>query len=249
MKMGEILFFCFICLNISIITGKTSQIPVAPDLGESILKKIVSQTKNNEILKRKFLSYKRTYARYDLDENGQTMDRKRKEITSIALGGNEEIIEINDKPTKKGKSGSPRFNLMSLLETMLKLDDFTIVKIDKIDDEYFYVISFKPKTTIKPSGDIEDIVACVEGTIYVDFEKFYIKKLSAWMVKPYSRGGIFGWNIFNLTKADIELTQEELNGIIVIKSIELIDKYSLFGRETSEKQTYLYEEYRQAEPN
>ena len=60
---------------------------------------------------------------------------------------------------------------------MLKLDEFNIIKIDMLDDRPCYMINFKPKSNQNDKGDnVEDIIVRSEGIMYVDIEKFYIKK-------------------------------------------------------------------------
>ena len=45
-----------------------------------------------------------------------------------------------------------------------------------------------------------------------------------------------------------EMGQEEFNDIVVMSSVVITDRYSLFGGDTFEKQTYTYKDYRQTQP-
>mgnify|MGYP001607666049 CR=1 FL=1 len=122
---------------------------------------------------------------------------------------------------------------------MLKLDEFNIARIETLDNRPHYLINFQPKPRQRTDGnDVEEIIVRSEGVMYVDIEKFYIKQISAWMTRSYSRG----WGIFSLTRANVDMTQEEFGDIIVMKSIVITDRYSFFG-DTFEKQTYSYQDY------
>ena len=61
------------------------------------------------------------------------------------------------------------------------------------------------------------------------------------MTRPYSRAG----GLFSLSRANIEMTEEEFEGIIVMKSAIIIDRYwsILRGGTVFEKQTYEYGDY------
>ena len=221
-------------------SGQEHQISVAPDTGESIIRNVLSRSRENEILKKEYLAYKRVFSIDNLDDNEQITDREREEVVSISFGGKEELLEVNGKPVRKIRSTSPRFDLMNVLDALLKLDEFKIIRIDKIEDKHFYVISFKPKPGARPNGDVEDVIVRSEGEVYIDIEKFYIKKISAKLIKKYERA----WGIFNLSQANLEMEIGEFEGIMVMKYIIVIDKYWLFFRgDTFEKQMYIYKDY------
>jgi hypothetical protein len=222
------------------VAGQELQIPIASDTGESIVRSVASRIQGNEKLKREFLTYKRVYTLDNLNNEGQVISRKKEEVVSIDFGGKEELLEVNGKPVKKTKATSARFDLSNVLDALLKLDDFKVVKIDRIEDRHFYIINFKPKPKVKHTGDVEDVLVRSEGVIAVDIEKFYIKKLSARLVKNYDRA----LGIFSLSYANMEIEQEDLNGIVVMKHIDLVDKYWIFLKgNTFEKQTFTYKDY------
>lgn len=227
--------------------GQTSQIQVDTNAVEFIVRAVVKKTKENDKIKKEKLSYKRVYTVDNLNDNGQIADRKKEEVAAIEQGGKERTIEKNGKPVKQGKVSVPKFDLIKALEAMVKLDDFNVAKIETLEERPCYVINFKPNPEQKANGDVEEVIIRSEGVMYVDIEKFYIKQFSAWMVRPYSRGGILGWNIFSLTQANIEMSQEEFNDIVIMKSVLITNKYSLFGSDTFEKQMYLYKDYQQGQ--
>ena len=233
--------------------GQTIPIQAPPNTGEFIIQTVIKRAKESDLVKREKLTYKRIYTAHNLNDNEQIIDPQRperEEVVIIEYGGKERVIKKNKngRPVNLGNVSTPRFDLINALEAVAKLDNFEINRIEMFEGRPNYVINFKPKPGPRPDGDVEDVIVRSEGVMYVDIEKFYIKKFSAWMVRPYSRGGIFGWNIFNLTRANIEMAQEEFNDIVVMSSVVITDKYSLFGGDTFEKQTYTYGDYRQVQP-
>ncbi|MEK7121613.1 MAG: hypothetical protein AAB857_02805 [Patescibacteria group bacterium] len=238
------IFFTITWSNLGLTFGQTPQIQVATNTGEFIVQTVINKIEGNDILKKKTLTYKRSYVRENLNDNGQVTDRAKEEVVVIELNGNERMIEKNGKPVNKGKSSRPKIELLKVLEAVLKLNEFNVARIETLDNRPHFVINFKPKPRQKTGdSDVEEIIIRSEGVMYVDIEKFYIKQLSARMIRPYSRGGIFGWNIFSLTMANTEIVQEEFDGIVVMKSILITDRYSLFGGNTFEKHTYSYKDY------
>ena len=219
--------------------SQTASIQAPLDTGEFIVRTVITRTKENDEIKKEKLTYKRVYTVDNLNDNEQVTDRKKEEVVVVELGGNERMIEKNGKPVNKGKASRPKIELIKVLEAVLKLDEFNIARIETLDNRPHYVINFQPKPGQRINGnDVEEIILRSEGVMYVDIEKFYIKRISAWMTRSYSRG----WGIFSLTRANVDMAQEEFEGIVVMKSIVIIDKYSFFG-DTFEKQIFLYKDY------
>lgn len=252
MKRRVFLSFIFICIifiwlpDISIGQTLADSIPAPANTGEFIIRTVINRAKENDVIKKEKLAYKLVYTVDNLNDSEQITDTEKQETILLEKGGKEQALELirNGKPINRGnKISMPRFELLKILEAMIRLDDFIVERIEPTDDRLYYVITFKPKPQQKTSGDAEEVIVRSEGKMYVDIEKFYIKKLSAWLTKTYSRVGILGMNIFNLRRANLEIAQEELDGIIVMKSAIIIDKYSLFGAETFEKQSYFYKDY------
>lgn len=222
--------------------GQIAFIQTHPNTGEFIVHTVITRAKENENIKKEKLAYKRTYTVENLDDNEKVTDEEKKEVVIIRPGGKERMIEKNGKPINNSKISKPKIDLIKVLEAVLKLDEFNIIKIDMLDDRPCYMINFKPKSNQNDKGDnVEDIIVRSEGIMYVDIEKFYIKKISAWMTRPYSRAG----GLFSLSRANIEMTEEEFEGIIVMKSAIIIDRYwsILRGGTVFEKQTYEYGDY------
>ena len=207
---------------------------------EFIIQKVINKIAENEVAK-KSLTYKRIHTIENLDNKEQVTDKEREEIALIEVGGKESIIWLNGKQVKRDKTSQPDFDLVKALNAMAKLDEFRINGLEMIGGRPCYLISFKAKPEITAKGDLEDIMMRSEGEMYVDIEKFYIKKLSAKLIREYER--CFG--CFKLMRADFTVEQEEFGGIVVMKSITIIDKFFAlknFGI-TFERKTYTYKDY------
>ncbi len=209
---------------------------------EFIMKKVLVNTKEQDTIKSEKLVYKRAYILEDLNDNAEVTKREKEEVTLIQKDGVEKIISSS---SRNSKISSPRFDLIKALETLTKFDDFEMVRIDMLGARPYYLINFKPKIANRPKAndDVEEIIIRSEGWMYVDLEKFYIKQIAVGITKSYSRG----WGIFNLDRANLEMSQTEFKGIIVMDYVTLIDRYSFFGFTTFEKQTWTYQDYQQPE--
>ncbi|MEX2090877.1 MAG: hypothetical protein WD989_01940 [Candidatus Paceibacterota bacterium] len=212
---------------------------------EFIMNKALERARQNELLKRDKLTYERVYIAYNLNEKEEPIKpEKKRETVLVEKGGVEKVMDKNGRYyTKTGGASGPRFDMIRALESMTKFQDLEIVRIDMIGDRPFYLINFKPRTDRsrpRPTNDIEEVIVRSAGWIYIDIEKFHIKQLAGWMTRPYSRA----WGFFSLTRANFDITQEELEGVVVIKDVKVIDKYSVFGFDTFERQTWEYTNYR-----
>lgn len=227
--------------------GQTPEIRVDPSTGEFIIKTVLEKTAENEPLKKATLTYQRIYDVYNLNEQEQVTNRAKEEVVLIEPGGRERLVEKDGKPVRDGSISGQKFNLLAVFKALTKLHNFSIVRIELVEGRPSYVISFKPKPNQKSSGDVENVIVRSEGVMYVDIEKFYIQRLSARMLRPYSPWRALGG--FNLSRADIEMVQEEFDGIVVMKSVTITDRYWSVTRGTVfEKQTYTYQDYKQVQP-
>ncbi len=230
------LLFSILAQNLSSISNQPPTKPV-----EFIVGKVLEKTQNNDQLKKENLTYKRIYTVESLNDKKEVVNKDKEEVVLIEKGGRERTLERNGKGNKgNSRVSAPKFDLIKALESLIKFHDFEINRIDMIDNRPYYLISFRPKADrSRTNDDVEEIIVRSEGWMYVDLEKFYISQITVWITRSYSRG----WGIFNLTRANVDMAQEELDGIIVMKSIKLIDKYSFFGFDTFEKQTWTYQDY------
>ncbi len=213
---------------------------------EFIIQKVIQNISENEMAK-KALTYKRVHTIENLDNNEQTTDTEKHEITLIEVGGKETIIWLNGKSMKRRQDTPPDFDMLKSLRAMYKLDQFQILSMEMCDDRPCYVISFEARPGVTGSNKEEDVIVRSEGKMYVDIEKFYIKKLSARLIREYERC----WGCFKLLRTDFTIEQEEFEEIIVMKSITIIDRFYALknrfthpGGMTFERKTYIYEDYR-----
>ncbi|MEK7138859.1 MAG: hypothetical protein AAB799_01630, partial [Patescibacteria group bacterium] len=201
--MRLFLSFIVFCLVLGLnMTPAYGQISVRIDThtGEFVVQTVIKRTVENDALKKENLTYKRIYTVDNLDDNEQITSREKEEIVSVERGGKERLIQKNGKPVNRGRTSSPRFDLIKVLEAMVKLDSFNVVSIEMMGERPHYVVSFEPKPHQKTDGNVEEVIVRSRGIMYVDIEKFYVRKISAWMPRSYSRV----WGIFSLTRANID---------------------------------------------
>lgn len=204
---------------------------------EFIMKTVIQRALENDGLKKAHLEYKRTYKIEDLNSREEPTRLKKNEVTFIS-NGLEKLIEKDGRPVRGGSSSAPGINFDNALANFYEFSSHENPVIMMADRAY-YVINFKPKRNRDPNGDVEEILARLTGTIYIDVEKLFIYKLKAKLTESYKRG----WFIYKLGRADIELEQKEFENIVVVNYFKVIDKYYVFGVETFERQMVTYTDY------
>lgn len=232
--MKKIILFCLILFIIPPDTfGQNDQNPA-----DFIMRMVAKKTADNEKFKESYVEYKRLYIIQDLNTQEQPTRTKKNEVELVTKGKGK-IIERNGRPINGGSSSIPNINFRKALDDFY---DFSMAStpVTMVDGRAYHVIDFRPtKGIAHPKGDMEEILSRMAGTIYIDVEKLFIYKLSANLTEEYSRG----WFIYRLRRADIELVQIEFQNMVVVDSLKVTDKYSIFGVETFEKQTITYTDY------
>ena len=203
---------------------------------EFIMKAVSQRAIENEKVKEINTEYKKSYIIEDLNKKEQSVRKKKDEVELVSKGKGK-IIERFGRPVSAGPSSMPNINF----SRALTFYDFSMAEIPIImeNGRAYHVINFKPSKKARPKGDMEEILARMAGNIYIDVENLFIYRLNASLTKEYSRG----WFIYRLARADIALKQMEFQGMIVVESLVITDKYYVFGSETFERQTLTYTDY------
>ena len=226
--------FCIVLLMPSMALGQNNDNPA-----DFIMKAVAQRAAENERLKKTAVEYKKSYIIKDLNSKGEE-GRKKKDEVELVVKGKGKIIERFGRPIKNGGVGStPNIDFA---KAMADFYDFNMAPtpLVMINGRAYHVIEFGPtRGTPHPKGDLEEILARMAGTIYIEIENLSIYKIRAKLVKEYSRI----LSIYKLHRADIELTQMEFNNIVVVDSLIIIDKYSIFGVEILEKQIITHKDY------
>ena len=226
--------FCIFLLIPSVVLGQNNDNPA-----NFIMGAVAQRAIENEKVKEGAIEYRRNHVIKELNSKEEE-GRKKKDETELVKNGRGRVIERFGKPVKNGGNGTtPNINFT---KAMTDFYDFSMAPtpLIMIDGRAYHVIEFRPtKGTPRPKGDLEEILARMAGTIYIDVEKLFIYRLDAKLIKEYSRG----WFVYRLSRASIKLKQMEFNDIVVVDSLEVIDKYHIFGVETFEKQLITFSNY------
>lgn len=202
-----------------------------------IMRTVIQKALDNDDLKKARLEYKKNYKIEDLNSRKEPIRIKKNEVIFVS-NGTEKLIERDGKPIKGASSSLPNINFDNALASFYeyRLDENPIIMMA---GRAYHVINFKPKGNTNPNSDIEEILALLMGTIYIDVEKLFIYKLNARLTENYKRG----WFIYKLSEADIELQQKEFENLVVVDYFKVIDKYYIFRIETFERQVITYTDY------
>lgn len=238
MKLSLVVGIILVTISSEFASSQNDQITNPADF---IIETTLKKAEENEALKRK-LVYKRSYRVNDLNNSGQPKNTKKDETVLVGPDGKEQLLEPDGQVAKTGKPSAPKYDLLRIMSLMRKLDEFELERIEMINNRPYYVINFKPKPKQKVYTDEEEIIIRSEGTIYIDIEKFYIWHMTAHMTSSYRR-----FLVFNLNQAGLDIHQEEFEKTIVVKSLTIIARYSLFGVSTFEKRGFLFDDYQKTD--
>lgn len=202
-----------------------------------IMRTVIQRARVNDDNKKLHLTYKKTYVIEELNEQGNAVKTKGKEVVLVLQGGNEKLIEKDEKSVKRGFSSAKPINLNEALATRYEytMDSPNIIMID---NRAYHVINFKPKDGVRANDDLEEVMSRLEGTIYIDLENLYIYRLIANLIKSYRT-----WIFFNLISAHLEIQGGEFEKIAVMKDMTVVIKYSVAGFDNFERRIFSYSEY------
>lgn len=210
-----------------------------PNPAEEIMKRIAQKEKENNIVKQKSISFKKIIATYDLKKTPAAL--KEHQTIFVHPEGEksvEDIIEKNGAPLNKraGSSWPPDVN-----QELVGRYDFYFdqPEIQLLDGQPVTVIKFKPKPKPNKSNITQTIVGALGGTIYVDIENFYIKKVEAKLTRKIT----WGWFLLIIYDLDLTFEQQLFNNITVVKSITGTAKARVSGFLRQEKHIYEYKDY------
>lgn len=214
--------------------------PAAPsNTADEIMKRIIAKEKANNSIKQRAVAFKKTSVIYALGSKKEIL--KSKEIAFVHPEGNvsvEDIVEKNGRPVKiRSKSSFPP----NINEKLAGRFIFSLAQpeIQLVDGQPVTVIKMSPKPGAPSAGRADDIANAMGGTIFIDLENFYTKRLEANLAHPIS----WGWGLVKIEKLQLLFEQQIFNDIIVVKSITAIYKYSIFGIETYDKRIFTYSDY------
>ena len=246
MKKTGICFIAMLFVS-GFVRAQTEKTPV-----QTVMQKVIERAKANEQLKRRNLNYMRRITTTELDDSGRPTKTKKDQLVEILPPDGSEIVrEENGRPVRKPQERSVSFE--KLVDAFSTAFDFELAKPTEScptcpflseGNDVLLLVNFKARIGIKDSDDdILNIMYRSVGTIYVNLEDLYIKRLKSQLTRDYVRG----WGIFKLKRTDMTFEQEERaesDHIVVLKSMESVYRYSLFGSNDFEKRTWLYTDYR-----
>lgn len=238
--MSKIIVLAVILLTAFPLCPLAQSPPTAPlNPAEEIIKRVALKEKENNIIKQKTLSFKKNFVSYDLRKNPPLI--KERKIIFVHPDGDksiEDIIEKDGKPfSKREKSSWPP----DINQHLVGRYDFSFAEpeIQLLDGQPVTVIKFKPKPKPNTSNITQVIVGALGGTIFVDIENFYIKKVEAKLTRKVT----WGWFLVVVYDLELSFEQEQFNGITVVKSIVGSGKAKFAGFLRHEKQVYEYKDY------
>ena len=241
MKLWVILPILLLFSGNAIAQSTTDQEPQDKPSGKLanwIMHLVVNKGEENEQIKRDRITYNKKVVKYDLKKTPPQIIET--SIYQIFGDGGKSLERLIEKNGKLIKNDRPKPGKLSFNEILLERYNFNLEKEELIDGRGYYVISFKPKEPMNrlPINDrMDEGVNRTAGILYVDMEKFYLKRMEGNLTKNFSKA----LGIFEMRDFSIIFEQEEFEEVIVPSSIVVTYKFNivLWG-ETYEKLEYSY---------
>lgn len=207
------------------------------ELAGWIMKIVVRKAKENEEIKRKSIAYDKKITKSNLGENPpQIVETSIYEI----YGNNGKSMErLKEKNGHKVNNARPEISELNLDIILIERYEFDLEGEELINGRGYYIISFKPKEPIGKlpfENRMDEGINRTKGRLYVDMERFYVQKLEGRLTGTFTKA----LSIFEMKDFNIDMRQEEFEGIIVPSSLVLVYKYRVFWGDTHEKLEYVY---------
>ncbi len=214
--------------------------------------KAVEKARNDDKIKRETLVFKKTHRIDNLDSEAKFKSLEQIETYKIYSNKSHPIEELIDIQPPDANKGGPPLDFNYLLDALLSRYYFLLHKkvdgtplVEDVDGHQCYQISFWPKENPEYTGRNEDeVINRATGIFYIDESNSMLWKLDSSLSNSFSKS-IF----FNMEQFDLHLEMMDLRGTEVIKTAEVVAKYSyrslssLFFSKVNryQKHTYIYD--------
>jgi hypothetical protein len=228
LKRATIIFLLLAVFSLKNEAQEQGQIPSTRELMDIVIKKALE---NNRI-KARSLIFEKRYMIEDLNIEGRPGSIKKDATTLEGKGrpGAEVPIDINR------------------VLTTSYMFSYASPAIQIIDNRPHYVVHFEPlPENPEVKGLFYEVANRSEGTLYIDREHFFIRKMNSRLIRSFNKYLYLG----RVRRVELEFQQEfrpDLNNLVVIKSIIAVVRYRviylLYPVEYFEKYTYSYSNYK-----
>lgn len=197
-----------------------------------LMSTVVQRARENDKMKSELLTFGRTDTVQELDQTGKPKPTKPNFPETIPQG--------------KGRKNEPlKLDINRVLDTSYYFR-FDENKVQMLKGELVYVIHFWPKNRLA-NGENGYYKAAnrASGTIYINRDYLYVRRLEAVMNEPFNVYGGFG----RLRTAELIFEQSlrtDLKSIVVIDFFTAIVRYRLLFSEKHENHTFHYDNYQLA---
>lgn len=192
---------------------------------------VVTNARDNDERKRRSLSFTKTYTVHELDANGTP---KMEKI------GEREIV--HERAGKKSEPPPIDINRVLAINYHFRFDDN---KFQILNGKLHYVLHFWPKEKL-PDGEngYYDAANRLSGTVYIDAEHLYLRRLVAVMDKPFN----VVWPLGRIRRIELTLEQElrpDLDNLVIVNHFTVDSvRYRRLFSEKFEKHAYVYTDYK-----
>lgn len=161
---------------------------------------------------------------------------KKWDIVGIGIRFRQTLVQLDGKPVSnsiaEAKTQDPRREILA--RHMLEVTDPCAVEIE---GRPHWQITFRPRTDgVQPSGeDEDDLLNRMSGIMYIDALSWFVRSATGIMKTPFSVD-IVG----RVNYADLWFEQDEVNGVIITRTVVSDVSYSSWGRQHSKRIIYRY---------
>ena len=217
--------------------------------GQHIMQQVLTEARRNDEAKQHNLTFKRKKEVFVLDKQFIVKSRKQEEVARIMPRNGksvEEIIERDGRPSnQRSEPGRFDVNIGELLAEVPKHVDFILndtLSVDE-DETRYLTLSMRPKVNPPRNRDRDDTFNALVGTMWIDLESPFIKKLDIRTSKRISWGWFGFVTLHNLFIEFEAKKRPDLMNIVVVESYIATYHYSIAGIDTYERAVYTYSDY------
>jgi hypothetical protein len=212
-------------------------VPIAELTAQQVIERAVARMAANA-LAREGLEYTKTLAKSGGDTETARMWIADGEVWQTR-------VSKNGRAVKPGKAEHPKFDFLTGITDRYHFSFASASEPRRTGDgAECWVLKFEPRANLSSDSLEEDIANRLTGTMWIDAHGYWVRKAEGRLTKPFRKA-----LVSVIEDVSFGLTQTEVLGAVMLRSIALTFHYSFFGSGSTEQWKYDYGDWRVTAPD
>lgn len=217
--------------------------PKLPEAKEIVQRAVQTTLNDREEFERRNLQYTKRVKEYDTSKTPAVL-KKSESYRMWYKDGNswqQLIIDENGRAVINGKIESPGADSFKTLPDRYEFSWHDSPLISFSSCKPCYVIRVSPrKNGFKPKSRAEKVLARMEGFLYIDVDRQFVRYASSTLPKSFRMG--FMW-VAKVNSASFEFEQRQFGDLVVFDVATVEVSFAFSGKERNLRYEYTYTDY------